>query len=155
MSAIQSLQTAQSITGAMVRQAMREAKGDAGKMQSLQQICNQKPEAFTDVRIYDLLFTFVQQYYQDVFVFKDSNSNPAALPPRGTEARISKLEVVSSAALTSHRLHRVRQGLTATPSTLPDTPRPAPRSNFITPRSRAVRLSATPQSTPMAIFALS
>ncbi|MFH1808345.1 MAG: Ig-like domain-containing protein [Pseudomonadota bacterium] len=94
MSTIASMQTAQVITGKMVREAMQEAKGDATQMKALQEVCDKCHGKFDDVRAFDKLVNFVQQYYQDCFEFKPNTSNPTASPARVTEARITKLQVV-------------------------------------------------------------
>jgi hypothetical protein len=91
VSKISQLNTAQQITGKMVRDAIKEAKTDPTQMDALQQVCDDRPDAFADVRAYDQLVGFLQQYYQDSFEFRDSNDNPAARMAQITEARITKV----------------------------------------------------------------
>lgn len=91
MGAISQLQTASQITGRMVRQAMQEAKDDPAQMKALQKVCNERPESFADVRTFDELLGFVQQYYQDRFEVRPNALDPAAKPAQVTEARITRV----------------------------------------------------------------
>lgn len=91
MPAIDKLMSAQTISGRMVRDAMQEATGDAGKMEQLQKVCDTCADKFEDLQQYDVLVVFVQQYYKDRFEFRPNTDNPAALPPRVDEARITKV----------------------------------------------------------------
>lgn len=91
MSVIQQMQSASQITGRMVRQAMQEAQGDATQMKALEGICDKGLAAFDDVRTFDALLGFVQQYYQDRFEVRPNADNPAAKQALVTEARITKV----------------------------------------------------------------
>ena len=91
MSAISKMQTAQQITGRMVRDAMQEVQQDGSKMQALQEVVDSRPDAFQDVRAFDEVCVFIQQYYQDQFELRPVTDNPTALPARVDEARITKV----------------------------------------------------------------
>ena len=91
MPAIDKLMSAQAISGRMVRDAMQEAQGDATKMGQLQKVCDTCADKFEDLQQYDVLVVFVQQYYKDRFEFRANTDNPAALPARVDEARITKV----------------------------------------------------------------